>query len=608
MQQSEQFMKLLNSMKDDIRKYIKQLGLKPLCNSRKRQVEWENNVGNTVKPAVVRELLRNTYEQSLPWSMSKNEMDELLNKFVQTFKQLERDFLENNSDATYEEREIRVNDLTPLDFLYLKRYGRECETSELYFNRQENEWTRILLSGSDSNAADANILRDACGKAFCEFIKKDVMPYLDEFEDLNDRVEHIPYICAPMFTGVYETVGQGQAKSSVLSRLKFTSTAMNKAFVKVQEALAGAIYHDGLTEFVHPPKLKANDRKTPCQMYIDLDKLREDYAGREGSHENLDNLINSRVKNPELIPVIQAWCYSIINAKNNSRQALWLKGSGCDGKSVFINALANCLRDLTGRKNCVESFHAKTDGEGGFNAPLAHAILLVDSDCKNNRAIQTGILHKITGGDDTKIQAKFKEGYTTTIDAKVIIGSNIWPIIDPTDRAQWTRIIPVLWNATDKQLREEGLMTEDGIVLGSADFKQVINKEMPYWLADCEKVYKKLCTTDSNIPFPKESLLNCYDIDLEDVALVIEKAGYEITKESTDFVQQPEFRQAVKDVLSMKKPDGSMPFHNTTLSQVVEHLVKSGVEVKQKRFGKVTARAYVGVKKLETEKPLKFNF
>ena len=606
-EQSEQFTKQLQSLKEDFHDCITKLGLKPICNSRKGQVEWENNLSNSVKTTAVREALAKTYEESLPNSLSRLETDNLIKSFAAYFKEFEREFLQEHAHIDYEEREIKVSQITSLDVQFINLFG-EDSNHEQYFNVKKNEWKHLLLSGSDSNTADANILRKECGKAFVKFVNEKVIPHLNGFKDLYERAKHIPFICAPMFVGIYETVGKGQAQVSKLVEIRFTPTNMNKAFVKVQEALTSADFHSEPKQFLTPPKLKANDRETPCQIYIDLDEIKQEYAGRENSHPTIDRMIETRVRVPAMRDVVKAWCWSILYAGNISRQALWLKGRGCDGKSVFITALSQALVKFTGCTNCVEAFQAKTDCEGSFNSKLPHAILLHDSDCRNARTIQTGILHKITGGDEIDIQTKFRNSFSTRIDAKVIIASNLWPDIDPTDGSQVSRVIPVLWTTSEKQLRDEGLLSKNGLMLGSATFKQKVIEEMPFWLADCESAYKELCPCDATIDFPKESLLNCYDVELEDIPEVIKTAGYEDTQDPSDAVPQPEFLQAIKNVRSMKKPDGSMPYHHVTLQQISEHLDRSNVELKHKRYGVKIVRAYIGVKKLEEEKPNKSGF
>lgn len=134
--------------------------------------------------------------------------------------------------------------------------------------------------------------------------------------------------------------------------------------------------------------------------------------------------------------VFKAWIWSIFDPTNNLRQALWLRGSGADGKSSVQKAIEH----LIGSPYC-HSLKPEDLKNQWFYSCVFGKILVNYADCKDQFLIGKLPIKQLTGGDTTSIEAKGENAFTGKIYAKLFVTSNVLPKINPEFKAEASRLI-----------------------------------------------------------------------------------------------------------------------------------------------------------------------
>lgn len=245
-----------------------------------------------------------------------------------------------------------------------------------------------------------------------------------------------------------------------------------------------------------------NDPETPTLRFIDIDNL------PEGECPVTMNWINTTFEDPNTSgPIFCAAIASIIVAKNNSKQVLWLHGHGNDGKTQFLNILSEYLGEAA------VSIDGKSMGNQFGFSKLEGKRLVTISDSKDPTLIQKSWVHKVTGGDTVDVERKMKNSYKSKMIAKIIICENIAPNINVEEDNQLARLIYIKCRrkTVDEMIKNNmGIMDENGQFrfVGNSEFPNRLREEMPAFLRLCMKFYKRLCPTDSQIAVPHEWQLN----------------------------------------------------------------------------------------------------
>ena len=111
---------------------------------------------------------------------------------------------------------------------------------------------------------------------------------------------------------------------------------------------------------------------------------------------------------------------------NRSRQILWLKGDGADGKTTVFRVLYNVLG------TCVATIPDVLGGEDStrFLAMKAYGHrLVVVSECRNDKLLRYGVVRQLTSGDLVNIEGKGRDGFTAITWTKLVVCSNDRPDI-----------------------------------------------------------------------------------------------------------------------------------------------------------------------------------
>lgn len=182
----------------------------------------------------------------------------------------------------------------------------------------------------------------------------------------------------------------------------------------------------------------------------------------------------------EMISFVQrAVGYSILG-KNNNRSFFVLHGTGdgdgngSNGKSVFVQTIANVLGDY-GTKMSPDSFTArKYDKDGGAPSPdmmrLDKARFIFTSELKQEAKLNESLIKDITGGEDIVARPLYGDEKQFKPTGVVWLTTNYKPVIEGTDGAIWERLkfipfeayIPV--EQQDHNLVEKLTQEADGIM------------------------------------------------------------------------------------------------------------------------------------------------
>lgn len=225
---------------------------------------------------------------------------------------------------------------------------------------------------------------------------------------------------------------------------------------------------------VTPAPLSWGDR--PAFRVLDPDVL------QAGDTPTWDEFTN-RLDFPE---IFKAFVWSIFEPQNFGRQLLWIQGAGKDGKS----SVADTIIDFIGAE------HVATIGKDQtldkfFVSKFLNKRFGVYADCSNPMLLSYEVIKSIVSGDQLTVEAKYEHPYTTHIYSKLLVLSNMYPTIDPTDNSLLSRLLILQVSRPD-------------VLLGDPTFKPRLQAEFPAFLVKCKRAYDKQCPTGADIIVPPE--------------------------------------------------------------------------------------------------------
>lgn len=139
--------------------------------------------------------------------------------------------------------------------------------------------------------------------------------------------------------------------------------------------------------------------------------------------------------------------------------AFFLYGIGNNGKSTFIETLADMLGDYASNAQ-PETIMMKRDGSGGINSDIARlksARLVSTEEPTEGVRLNEGLVKQLTGGGKVTCRFLFGDEFEYAPEFKIWIATNHKPVIRGTDVGIWRRIrlIPFEVNIEhpDKQLK-----------------------------------------------------------------------------------------------------------------------------------------------------------
>jgi len=280
--------------------------------------------------------------------------------------------------------------------------------------------------------------------------------------------------------------------------------------------------------------------------------------------------------------VLTAWIWSILEAKNKGRQAMFIIDyQGFSGKSVLIDFLTQTLSPKVVAALSLNSMK----GNFGF-AKVWDKRLVAIGDNKNSQIARTEWFHNVLGGDYVDVEYKGQSSFTAKMNAKLIVCSNNSIEIDPKLLHERTRTIILQPHVSDKLRDKMTAKDKDGNIIVDGQGNRKLLGDPTYlprlidgttnFLSLCYKNYQELCPTHSEIILPDDVLETLYDIEPStnlDMDYYINQF-VEITNNDMDYVKSEDFHRRYMEMINLPK-NNKIKNNNNFYSNMVEYLKKN---------------------------------
>jgi len=190
-------------------------------------------------------------------------------------------------------------------------------------------------------------------------------------------------------------------------------------------------------------KLRPHNRKDYITRFVPIEY--DPMADFVGWAQFLNRIMDG---NEELVSFLQrAIGYSLTGSTRE--QCLFMPyGSGANGKSTFLEAIAEMLAGYAQRTPTDTLMAKDTSGISNDIARLKGARFVVASEVEEGRRMAESLVKQMTGSE--KLTARFMraEFFEFTPHFKLWVGTNHKPVIRGTDMAIWRRIKLIPFNVT----------------------------------------------------------------------------------------------------------------------------------------------------------------
>ena len=268
------------------------------------------------------------------------------------------------------------------------------------------------------------------------------------------------------------------------------------------------------------PDTITNDPKRASFNFIDIDAV----TSIRGEHPAWDIFLK-RMSVDEA-EVFKAFVYSVFDAENRGRQALYLYDGGYSGKSCALNA----FMEILGFGLCAAVQKESLNNQFGFSK-VWDKRLVIYPDNKNTLLIKSERFHQLLGGDVVDVEYKNRASFSAKLNCRVIAAGNKPLSIDVNSRNELTRVIPICINLSDDMMREQKIvqLDENGNivrdpfgnpkVIGDSKFPKDMKDQLLAFLHDCKPAYERLCPNRSDIILPDSiyATLQTFDDESNDL-------------------------------------------------------------------------------------------
>lgn len=212
-------------------------------------------------------------------------------------------------------------------------------------------------------------------------------------------------------------------------------------------------------------------------------RLPWDLPKTPGPSPTFDEML-SRMDHPELV---MAWVGSLLDAKADREQYLWIHGEGLDGKSRFANFLHRVMGPAARAENVPTTQERRFWASG-----LRGKRLVVFGDCDNGKFAGDGFFKRLTGDDPVRIEEKGVNAMDARLVAKFLFHGNVRPKIG-TSRADLRRALIV------------EMRPVQGAVCATRTYDEKLWDEGAHFLARCIAEYRRVCPDGGKIPLSGEA-------------------------------------------------------------------------------------------------------
>lgn len=175
-----------------------------------------------------------------------------------------------------------------------------------------------------------------------------------------------------------------------------------------------------------------------------------------------------------------AYVWSCFDPKSKSRQYVWLRGEGQDGKSVVLGV----MQDIFGNAATgISNTHMNRAHQFVFSAFYGKRVALY-ADCKNARFGMTEVVRNVTSGDPVLIEFKNKTPFSTPLYVKLFVASNPKPEFT-SQNSDRSRVLYI--EVAESQRKDD------------PTWRDRLKQELPGFLWACRQTYDRLCPHHGDI-------------------------------------------------------------------------------------------------------------
>lgn len=178
----------------------------------------------------------------------------------------------------------------------------------------------------------------------------------------------------------------------------------------------------------------------------DIDKMfsqkaNTDYSEKMQPSVWLDFLNDIFAGDKEVIRYIQKALGYSLTGSTREQVMFILHGKGRNGKSIFVEAIAEILGDYSNNMQAKSLMVKKNDNVNTDIARLSKARFVTSSEPNEGFRFDEGLIKQITGGDKVTARFLYAEEFEYTPKFKIWVSTNHKPIIRGTDDGIWRRLI-----------------------------------------------------------------------------------------------------------------------------------------------------------------------
>lgn len=236
----------------------------------------------------------------------------------------------------------------------------------------------------------------------------------------------------------------------------------------------------------------------------DIDKMfsqkaNTDYSEKMQPSVWLDFLNDIFAGDKEVIRYIQKALGYSLTGSTREQVMFILHGKGRNGKSIFVETIAEILGDYSNNMQAKSLMVKKNDNVNTDIARLSKARFVTSSEPNEGFRFDEGLIKQITGGDKVTARFLYAEEFEYTPKFKIWVSTNHKPIIRGTDDGIWRRLILIPFEVqipeekVDKDLKYKLLREAPAILNWITEGAYMWMQEglnMPEKLKDAGKSYR----------------------------------------------------------------------------------------------------------------------
>lgn len=170
-------------------------------------------------------------------------------------------------------------------------------------------------------------------------------------------------------------------------------------------------------------------------------KANTDYSEKMQPSVWLDFLNDIFAGDKEVIRYIQKALGYSLTGSTREQVMFILHGKGRNGKSIFVETIAEILGDYSNNMQAKSLMVKKNDNVNTDIARLSKARFVTSSEPNEGFRFDEGLIKQITGGDKVTARFLYAEEFEYTPKFKIWVSTNHKPIIRGTDDGIWRRLI-----------------------------------------------------------------------------------------------------------------------------------------------------------------------